>query len=82
MGAWVYVARSSHFALTDESGRFSIGGLPPGEYVVNVWHELLGRKVSTLVIEDGENMHDFEMEASTPASRREKAGRKKEQGDR
>jgi len=30
------------FAVTARDGTFSIGGLPPGSYVVEAWHERFG----------------------------------------
>jgi hypothetical protein len=38
MAAYVYVADTPWFALTQADGRARIGGLPAGEYVLQVWH--------------------------------------------
>jgi hypothetical protein len=35
----VVVTDSSHYAVSDKSGRFFIPNVPAGRYVVNVWHE-------------------------------------------
>ena len=45
-----YVGVFSHpfFAVTDESGRYRIEGLPPGVYTLKVWHERLGEKTQEL----------------------------------
>ena len=54
MSAWVYVAETPHFAITKEDGSFEIGGLKPGKYKVEVWHEKLGKaKGEATVKEDG-----------------------------
>jgi hypothetical protein len=54
MSAWVYVAETPHFAVTKEDGSFEIGGLKPGKYKVEVWHEKLGKaKGEATVKEDG-----------------------------
>lgn len=37
--AWVHAFSHPYFAVTDESGRFRIADVPPGQYVVRVWHE-------------------------------------------
>ena len=38
MAAYVLVAPNRAFARPDSSGRFVLPTLPPGQYVVNVWH--------------------------------------------
>ena len=42
MSAVIVVTDTPYFAVTDETGRFSIGGLVPGRYEIEVWHERLG----------------------------------------
>jgi plastocyanin len=39
MQAWVVVVDTPWYALANASGAFSIKGVPPGEYDVEVWHE-------------------------------------------
>jgi hypothetical protein len=39
MFGWVYVHDSPYVAVTDESGRYRIGGIPPGPHRVTMWHE-------------------------------------------
>src|SRR5262249_48346068 len=43
MGAAVFVEEHPWFAITDEHGAFTIRDVPPGDYVVEAVHELLGR---------------------------------------
>lgn len=38
MGAWVGAFSHPCFAVTDASGKFEIKGLPPGRYVLEIWH--------------------------------------------
>jgi plastocyanin len=38
MVGYIYVSESPYFAKTDKDGRALITELPPGEYVVRVWH--------------------------------------------
>ncbi len=33
------VLKTSHYAVTDDNGSFSLKGLPPGKYTVTAWHE-------------------------------------------
>ncbi len=42
MTAWVVVQDHPYYALTDATGAFQLGDIPPGEYELRVWHEALG----------------------------------------
>jgi plastocyanin len=44
MRAWVQVLETSAFAVTDESGAYTISGVPPGKHTLKLWHERLGEK--------------------------------------
>jgi hypothetical protein len=39
MNGWIYVFDHPYFAVTDETGAFTIKDVPPGEYTVEIWHE-------------------------------------------
>jgi carboxypeptidase family protein len=39
MSAYVVVTETPYYAVTDSQGNYSIENLPPGRYVVRVWHE-------------------------------------------
>jgi len=39
MSAAIVVVDSSYYAITNATGQFSIGGVPPGRYRVYAWHE-------------------------------------------
>ena len=61
-----YVAVMDHpfFAVSDESGRFEIRGLPPGTYTLVVWHERLGEQELEITVAPGETRNaDFTFDA-------------------
>jgi hypothetical protein len=39
MNAEMFVAPHPYFAVTDESGKFQLTNVPPGQYVIIAWHE-------------------------------------------
>ena len=39
MSAAVVVIDTPYYAITNKTGQFSIRNLPPGRYLINVWHE-------------------------------------------
>ena len=43
MRAWVGVVAHPHFAVTGPDGAFAFQGVPPGDYVIEAWHERFGR---------------------------------------
>lgn len=54
MSAWIFVADTPYAAVTGEDGSFTIEGLKPGKYKVELWHETLGKgKAEATVKEDG-----------------------------
>ena len=54
MASFIGVVAHPWFAVTDAAGRFSLNGLPAGEYVIEVWHETLGVQKQTVSVSDGE----------------------------
>ena len=61
MASYVGVLDHPFFAVTDIDGRFSIEGLPAGDYVVEAWHEKYGTKQANLSVgADGAAAFDFE----------------------
>jgi uncharacterized protein (DUF2141 family) len=62
MRGYSYVFDHPFFAVTGESGEFSIPGVPPGRYVVKAWHEEAGmRGHEVTVFEEGESRIQFEL---------------------
>jgi uncharacterized membrane protein/plastocyanin len=62
MSSYVGVVAHPFFAVTGDDGGFALEGLPPGEYVIEAWHEELGTrtaKVSLAAKGDVEVSFDF-----------------------
>lgn len=53
MHGWVFVARNPYYAVVDEHGKFTIGDVPPGKYVLKAWHGRLGEKKVTVEVKAG-----------------------------
>ena len=51
MLAWHLPLDHSFAAVTDEQGRFTIEGLPPGEHRLTLWHERAGYLAKALAVE-------------------------------
>ncbi len=63
MEAWIYPVDNPYFAVTDQNGNFTIAGIPPGKYRVNIWHAALGRKTARMTFVAGKSAtldHEFE----------------------
>ena len=39
MSAYVIVTETPYFAVSDKTGKFTLKDVPPGKYVLKVWHE-------------------------------------------
>ena len=50
MQGYFVVLKTSHFAVTDDNGRFALSNLPPGHYVVTAWHEFYGTQTKEVTI--------------------------------
>lgn len=50
MRGWIGVVDGPYFSVTGADGGFEIKNLPPGNYVVETWHEELGVKQTNVTI--------------------------------
>ena len=53
MHAWWFATDTPYFAVTDDKGNYSIAGVPPGNYEVEVWQEKLGTEDQKVDVKDG-----------------------------
>jgi hypothetical protein len=53
MHAFLGVVDNPYFAVTDDSGSFSLKSLPPGTYTIAAWQEKLGTQRQTVIITPG-----------------------------
>lgn len=52
MEAYCAVLDHPFFAVTGLDGEFTIGDLPPGDYEIEAWHEVLGVQTATVTVGD------------------------------
>lgn len=61
MENWLYVVKNPYYAVSDESGSFEIGHVPPGAYNLIAWHPVLGMQEHRVTVTpDGRLPVDFE----------------------
>lgn len=53
MNAWIWVVSNPYIAITGPDGGYSIAGIPPGHYKVEIWHETLGSVTRDVTVEAG-----------------------------
>jgi plastocyanin len=53
MSAYIVVVETPYFTTTDETGAFTLDGVPPGSYQLSVWHERLRKATLDVVVEAG-----------------------------
>ena len=61
MENWLYVVKNPYYAVSDQSGNFEIGQVPPGDYNLVAWHPVLGMKEQHVTVTpDGRLPVDFD----------------------
>jgi plastocyanin len=58
MKMYIGVVKNPYFAVTDQDGKFTIKGLPPGDYTLAAVHEKLGEQTMKLHVEAKKDMSD------------------------
>jgi plastocyanin len=54
MNSYIGVMDHPYFAVTSEDGLFDISSLPPGDYVLEAWHEALGTQTQSVTVATGQ----------------------------
>lgn len=55
MNAYIGVLEHPYHSVSGSDGSFSLEGLPPGEHVIEAWHELYGVQEETVTVAAGES---------------------------
>lgn len=68
MSAYIGVLSHPYFAVTGEDGSFDLSTLPPGDYVIEAWHERYGTRTANVTVVTGETAEiTFEFDAAETA---------------
>ncbi len=54
MSAFINVFDHPYFAVSGTDGSFAIANLPPGDYVIEAWHETLGTQTQSITVAPNE----------------------------
>ena len=60
MVAYIVVTPHSYFAITQSNGAYEINDVPPGKYILKVWHESLGEDSRKINVGEGVTQADFD----------------------
>ncbi|MCB9915308.1 MAG: hypothetical protein H6828_09180 [Planctomycetes bacterium] len=74
MQAYMFVADTNYADLTGTDGGFTIEGLRPGEYKIEVWHETLGKAKGTVTVKEDGSSERVEIKMS---AKKEGGGRRR-----
>jgi plastocyanin len=61
MRAWVVVTEHPFYAVTGEHGEFVLDDVPPGNYILRLWHESLGTLTRAVTVGAGATTVNVEM---------------------
>ncbi|MBI4432403.1 MAG: carboxypeptidase regulatory-like domain-containing protein [Candidatus Omnitrophica bacterium] len=59
MAAYAGVLDHPFYSVTDDEGKFEIKNLPPGNYVLEAWHEKYGAQTQNMTVAEGEQETSF-----------------------
>lgn len=68
MSAYIYVADSPYYALTDRRGSFGIKDVPPGDYILKAWHESGSVYTQRISVKAG-TAPDLKIQLTRPAAK-------------
>lgn len=72
MGGYMAVMSHPYFDVTKEDGKYTIKGLEPGTYEIEIWHEKLGTQTAKVTVAAGETKtQDFVMKKPTSVGKLE-----------
>jgi plastocyanin len=79
MIGYVYVVDSPYYAQADGNGAFTIKGVPPGEYQIEVWHEGSSKETRQRLTVDADGVRALSLKVAgdkgTPATVPDKSGK-------
>ena len=52
MSAYIYIANTPYYAITDQQGRFRLRDVPPGTYTLRAWHESGAITSQSLIVKE------------------------------
>ena len=62
MSAFIVVLENPYFAITDETGEYTVENVPQGKYTLTTWHEKLRSESKGVTVEVGKTVEiDFEL---------------------
>lgn len=54
MHGWWISAEHPYYAITDDKGAFTLTDVPPGDYEIEIWQEVLGKQTQKVSVKGGE----------------------------
>ena len=56
MNAFVGVLDHPYFGVSGNGGAFALNTLPPGDYMIEAWHEMLGTQTQNVTVGENETV--------------------------